>query len=469
MDEQFNTENQPVNPRRRKRSKLQEFKEDYLPLAIAAVAVLLILIFIIGSITRAVQRNRVKNQAQQAASSAAAENLSKLNEEAQLLCEEASLLAASFDYDAAIAKIESFSGTISEFSQLNRLYQQYLAARDELVVWDDPAKIPLLSVQLLIAEPERAFTSKQYGSSYLSNFITTEEFSRMLQQMYENGYILIDVDDITDGTEITPLSLPADKKPFMLTQTQVNYYTYMTDSDGDKMPDKGGSGFASKLIVDANANLTCEFITAEGETVTGAYDMVPILESFIATHPDFSYRGARATLAVTGYDGIFGYRINAKAKNRLGAEKYQQEVDQATEVVKSLRNAGYTIACCTYENAAYGSYTASQIENDLTLWETEIAPVVGVVDTLVYARNSDIASATADYIGTKYDALENFGFYYYQGFSTKGEPWLVIGDSFVRQGRILVTGSNLKSRAGWFTGIFNPEIVLDPIRDNYTS
>ena len=36
----------------------------------------------------------------------------------------------------------------------------------------------------------------------------------------------------------------------MLTETNANYYTYMTDSDGDGMPDAGGDGFASRLCFD---------------------------------------------------------------------------------------------------------------------------------------------------------------------------------------------------------------------------
>ena len=48
MDEQQNNTNRPVNPRRKKRSQLQVFKEAYLPIIIAAVAVLLIIIFVVG-------------------------------------------------------------------------------------------------------------------------------------------------------------------------------------------------------------------------------------------------------------------------------------------------------------------------------------------------------------------------------------------------------------------------------------
>ena len=45
---------QPTPPRRRrKRSKWQDFKEAYLPVLIALVAVILIIVFISGSVNRA--------------------------------------------------------------------------------------------------------------------------------------------------------------------------------------------------------------------------------------------------------------------------------------------------------------------------------------------------------------------------------------------------------------------------------
>ena len=60
MEEQYNDSNRPVNPRRRKRTKMQIFKESYLPLLIAGLAIILIIVVIIGSITRAIQKNKAE-------------------------------------------------------------------------------------------------------------------------------------------------------------------------------------------------------------------------------------------------------------------------------------------------------------------------------------------------------------------------------------------------------------------------
>lgn len=464
MDEQYTNEDRPVNPRRKPRSQTQIFKEAYLPAIIAGVALLLIVVFIIGSITRSVQRRKLEEQASLAASASAAAEQERLSREAADLILAAEEYAQQFDYDTAIQTLESFSGDMSQFSELSGKHAEYVAAKDSLVLWNDPSQVLNLSFQLLIADPARAFPDATYGTSYNRNFVTTGEFTKILQQLYENGYILIRMSDITDGTAVKDLYLPDGKKPLILTQTQVNYNTYMIDSDGDKLPDKGADGFASKLVIDANGNLTCEMVDSEGQTVTGDFDLVPILNAFIETHPDFSYRGARAILAVTGYDGLFGYRTNPGAQEYFGTEYYDEQVAAVTQVIQALRVDGYDIACYTYGNIEYGNYTADQIKADLDKWSAEVSPILGTVDMLVFARNSDISSTTGAYSGDKFAALQPFGFTHYLGFCTEGQPWFTAASDHIRQGRILVTGSNMAHHADWFAGIFDPSAVLDNTR-----
>lgn len=464
MEKNQTPNNRPSNPRRRRRSKFQIFKESYLPVIIAAAAILLILIFIISSISRSIQRRNKEQQEMLEASIAASIAQKEWDEEAAKISSKAARLAASYDYESAIAELDSFSGDINDYPNLLEKRSQYESAQNEMVPFDDLSKIVNLSFQPLIADPARAFVDKKYGTSYNKNFVTTAEFSKILQQLYENNYILINLSDVN-----TDLVLPNGKKPLILTQTQVNYYTYMTDGDGDKLPDAKGAGFASKLIVDENGSLSCEFVDASGSIITGAYDMVPILEAFIETHPDFSYKGARAILAITGYDGVFGYRTNASAKSFFGDAQYEQAVADATKVTEALRNAGYQIACYTYENAAYGNYSAAQIRSDLDSWRAEVSPILGVVDTLVYARNSDIAGRNADYSGAKFTLLSEFGFTNFLGFCTDGNTWFSQNNNILRQGRILVTGSNLAHHAEWFDGILDPTSILDPARGTIPS
>lgn len=473
MEDQFNESNRPVNPRRKKRSQMQIFKETYLPVIIAGLALILIIVFIIGSITRAVQKNKAERAASIAASSSIAEEEARLEQAAKDLIAQADSLMAGYDYQGAIALLNSFEGDISKFPAVNDKILECEAAQKTLVTWSDPNQIPNLSFQLLVADPARGFSHETYGYSINRNFITTDEFSKILQQLYDNGYILVDLDDFTttestaDGAtvyKVKSLQLPNGKKPIMITQTNVNYNYYLIDGDGDKVPDAKGTGIASKLLWDGS-NYTCEMVDANGQTVTGDFDLVPILEKFIQRHPDFSYRGARATLALTGYNGLFGYRTHPSAKELFGETAYQQAIQDAKRVADALRNTGYTLACYTYENIPYGSSSLTQIKGDMNSWTEEVVPIIGQLDILTYAQLTDISTDPV-YSCEKYETLQNLGFRYYLGFCEDGKPWASITDSYVRQGRIMVTGSNLAHHSDWFTNMFDASSVLDSTRGN---
>ena len=65
--EEMNRPQRPVNPRRRRKTKMQIFKEAYLPVIIAGAAFIFILVCIIGSIVRSVEKGKLDKQAQQEA------------------------------------------------------------------------------------------------------------------------------------------------------------------------------------------------------------------------------------------------------------------------------------------------------------------------------------------------------------------------------------------------------------------
>lgn len=464
MDEQQRKEDRPVNPRRRQRSRFEIFKEAYLPVIIVGIALLLILVFIIGSIVRGVQRSKYNAQLAQESSIAAQQELERLNDEAASRLAQAEGLAKQYDYEAAIDILEGFSGNMNEFSALADKHAEYTKAIDNLVLWDDPSQVLSLSFQLLIADTGRAFTNATYGDSYNKNYVTCEEFSKILQQLYENGYILVRLSDITSESGSQELYLPNGKKPLLITQTNVNYNTYMIDGDGDKLPDAAGAGFASRLVLDENGSIVCEMVDSTGNTVTGAYDLVPILNNFIDSHPDFSYRGAKAILAVTGYDGLFGYRTDPDAEEYFGKAYHQQEVDGATQIVSALRDSGYEFACYTYENEPYGTYTAEQIQEEMGKWAAEVVPILGETDIFVFSRTSDIADNGQAYSGSKFEALRSCGFAYYLGFCKDGESYYGAYGDHIRMGRILVTGYNMAYNPTWFEGIFDASSVLDKTR-----
>ena len=467
MDEMQRTPSRPVNPRRRRRSKMDIFKESYLPVIIVGAALLFILITIIGSAVQGAQRKKLAQKDVSQVTGTTQTPSDSLTEEAQKLIYEADLLAADYDYDGAIAKVQEFSGKISEYPDLMTAFQGYCDLKANAVVWDDPSKVLNLSFQMLIVDPIRAFSDDTYSTSYNKNFITVDEFKIILDQLYANGYVLISTEDMvtqnTDGTfQAKPIYLPEGKKPLILTQNQVNYYQYMIDSNGDHLADKGGAGFASRLILADSGKLLNEYVDKNGNTLTGEYDLIPILNSFIEAHPDFSYQGAKAIISVSGEDGVFGYRTNPGAKDWL-KDKYNIEVENAKKIAQALRDDGYEIACYTYGNISYGNKSLSDIQKDLNSWKNEVVPVLGQVDILVYAQESDL-TANTPYSGEIFQALIDAGFRYYYGFCQDGKPWAYIGSNYFRQARIMVKGYSLKYKSQWFDGILKPVEILSSTR-----
>ena len=470
MEENQSEFQRPVNPRRRK-TKAQIFKEAYLPLIIAAVAVLLILSFIIGAIVRSVQSSNEEEQAQQEVLTQEELEQQRLEAEEAELMAEAQLLADVYDYEGAINVLNRFSGELGDFPLIGGAMEEYIELKNQLVAWDDPNDVVNLSFQLLIAEPSRTFNHPVNGSLFNKSFVTTDEFSQILHQLYDNGYMLVSANDLYDFSvdadgnpycTAKTVYLPEGRKPLMLTQTNVNYNYYLIDSDSDKIPDVNGGGFGTRLVLEGD-RLLCEMIDSYGHTTTGAYDLIPILEDFIDMYPDFSYKNARATIALTGYNGLFGYRTEPSARDRIGEAAYEEAISSASSVADWLRSNGYQLAFYTYENIAYGECGVSVLEADLRRWEEEVVPIIGQLNTIVYAQNSDITTDIS-YSGDKYELLKDSGFTYYIGFCNDGKPWANVAAEYVRQGRILVSGSSLTHHADWFTGMFDAEFLLDSTR-----
>ena len=451
----------PANPRRRrKKTKAQIFKEVYLPPILVCVTLILVLSFCIGALSNAIEDHKLQKQQEENEVQASQDAAALKEQQYQSMMAQAEEMASNYDYEGAITLLNSF-GDASEYPEIETKKNEYYNAQQQLTQHSEPSLIPNLSFHVLIEDLPRALQSQQYGGNYNKNFVSTKEFKAILNQLYANGYVLVDFDSFTETTtdldgnakvQLKPIYLPAGKKPIMLTETMVNYFSYMIDEDKDGTIN--GGGFASKLVLQGG-KIKAEYVDANGQTQVGNYDMVPILEDFIAEHPDFSYRGARATLAVCGYDGVFGYRTNTSYIASKGQAYYDQECANAKEIVQALRDAGYTIACYTYDNVAYRDMSAAQITADLQLWTQQITPVVGEVDTLVFARESNIS----DYGGTLFNVLYTSGIRYYVSSGT--QPWAEVNSTYVRQNRLMVTGRNMQHYKDQFTGIFDCAAVLD--------
>lgn len=452
--------------RRRRKNPVYVFIHSYLPILVAVALVVLFIIFASNSLRRSRERKELERQESIAALESQQAHQEELDVLAAQVIADARVLMNSYDFEGAVALIEEYEGNLFDYAEMVKIRETCLETLDSMVTWSSPSLVPNLSFQLLVADPERAFAHEGYGTSFRNNFVTVDEFSAILEQLYYNGYVLVDQDDLIAYSESTgfsakALQLPSNKKPIMLTQTQVYDYAYMTD--GRNANTDNSAGFATRLVVEGG-QLKSEYIDANGQTVTGAYDLIPILEDFIAAHPDFSYQGARATIAVSGYDGIFGYRTDPETIRSLGQDHYDDQLRQVRSVISALQERGYQFACYTYGNVRYGQLSATQIKADLDKWTAEVAPLLGNVNTLVLAKQSDFSDTQEPYNGDKFQLLYGMGFRYFYGFCDSAETWACVAADHMRQGRLLVTGSALTNDAELFNNLFDPATVLDPLR-----
>lgn len=213
----------------------------------------------------------------------------------------------------------------------------------------------------LIVYPELAFDGDYMHEGYDMWMTTTSEFKAMLPQMYERGFVLCSLKDMEQGKK---LMLPEGKKPLVISIDDVNYYEYMEND-----------GFADRLVVNENGEVLTEVKTPTGEKIiTRDGDVMPILDDFVKQHPDFSYRGAKGVVAVTGYEGALGYNfeyVEGKEKENLKAE--------AKKVAEALQNSGWLLACHSYTHNSYfsdGNVSDEQLHYDTNRFRERTADVV---------------------------------------------------------------------------------------------
>ncbi|MBQ5868481.1 MAG: polysaccharide deacetylase, partial [Lachnospiraceae bacterium] len=194
-----------------------------------------------------------------------------------------------------------------------------------------------------------------------------------------------------------------------------------------------GDGFATRMIVGEDGKPTCEMILDDGSVAVGSYDLVPLLEDFIAEHPDFSYKGARAVIAFTGYQGILGYRTDPEYKD--SNPNYEEDCQTAREVAQCLRDNGWELASHSWGHINMTDRDLASVKTDADKWEARVESLIGETDIILYPFGADIGDwRLYNTDNEKFNYLYKLGFRYF--CNVDGSPhWVQIGDTFMRQGR----------------------------------
>jgi hypothetical protein len=226
----------------------------------------------------------------------------------------------------------------------------------------------------LIIYPELAYQAKD-AAGYKKYMITVSQFKSILESLYQNNFVLIDIHAIygvnPDGTVYKKnLLIPEGKKPLIVSLDDLNYYHTMK-----------GDGFASKLVLDQSGRVATLVTAPDGTTaVTRDGDVVPILDDFVLKHPDFSVGGAKGVIAETGFEGVLGYRTESSSSIRAA------EIAAVQPVIAALKQDGWQFASHSYTHqTAFLANTISleTLMADTQRWKAEVEPLVGSTDIFV--------------------------------------------------------------------------------------
>ncbi len=382
--------------------------------------------------------------------------------ERQELIEEADRLTVSYDYDGAIDIIKSYQGDEGGYEVYPNLIEAVNSLeerKNSLLLYggeySSVAEVHHVFFHSLIADNSKAFDGDYDSVGYNMYMTTTSEFINMMQSMYDDGFVLVKmhdlVEEVTDDNGNTKfvqseIYLPEGKKPFILSQDDVNYYDYML-----------GDGFASRIVIGEDGRPTTEMVLDDGSIVTGPYDIVPLLNDFIDENPDFSYRGAKGVLAITGYEGTLGYRTNDPQ-----SPTYEEDKVKAKEVAEALRADGWEFASHSWGHRNSQTMSYESFKKDTDRWNDEVAPLIGPTDIYIFPFGIDIETTMGHYNSNKYHLLKEYGFNFFCGVYSK--PWMHLKDDYIRMTRRPLDGQAMLEFPERLEDLFDLEEIIDPER-----
>lgn len=440
-----------------------------------------------GSVMASVEINgSVSDELSEEEEQARLEELKRLEEEAKeaeiiQLISDADRLALSYDYDGAIALIEAYEGYETDTRFADKI-AEYEATKATCVPVDI-SEVTHIFYHSLVVDPDRAFANQDTNPQAVGNnqwMTTISEFEKITQEMYDRGYVMVSIHDLyeevvnengeTEFVEGTIL-LPPGKKAFVLSLDDLSYY-HSYD----------GYGYASKLVLDENGEPTCEYIQADGTVVTGAYDVVPLMDAFVEEHPDASYHGAKGIIALTGYNGVLGYRTDisytsitddldwVKKKWIQEHPDFDIEAERAAakEVADAMKENGWEFASHTWGHLRVGDASLERLQRDTQKWKENVEPIVGETNTIIFAHGQDLGKwGNYDENNAKYQYLREQGFDVFCNVdASKYATWL--GDDYLRQGRRNLDGYRIYYNAigeqNNVSDLFDASEILDPDR-----
>ena len=383
---------------------------------------------------------------------------------------QADILAQQYNYDEAIKLLKQDS-SYSSNEKMQAAVKKYEETKATCTAWP-LEKVTHVFYHILIKDTSKAFDGDYKEADYNQVMTTIDEFNKITQTMYDEGYVMVSIKDMAKADENGNMTegeilLPPGKIPFVLSQDDVCYYHYM---DGD--------GFATKLVVDDEGKIRNEYVEDDGSISVGDYDMVPLIDRFVEEHPDFSYRGAKGIIALTGYNGILGYRTDESYETRpadLDDNKVEwlnehpdfsleKEREGAKKVADAMKAEGWEFASHTWGHRNATTSTAAELKTDNKKWEKYVAPILGKTDMIIFAFGADIGDwegYTSD--NAKYEYYKSRGYRYFCNVDSS-QYFVQITSEYFRQGRRNLDGYRMYYNPDMLSDLFDVSDVWDSSR-----
>ena len=281
--------------------------------------------------------------------------------------------------------------------------------------------------------------------------VTVSEYNKILQSLYEKGFILVHLTDvyeerIEDGMPRMvrkELLLPEGKKPIVISFDDVNYYDYMREF-----------GFVYKLILGDDGEIWDFSIEKDGtERITQERDIITILDAFVKENPDFSWRGAKGCIGLTGFDGILGYQTQEESENR------QAEIEAVRPIVARLKESGWMFASHSFGHPDFVKISQARLVHDATRWHDEVESIIGPTPVLLYPYGAD-CQKDPDKMKTLFD----HGFRIFCAVGIDSYVRISETDSAVFMDRRHPDGTTLRWRRSGYLDLYDAKEVFDPAR-----
>lgn len=442
---------------------------------VLGISILVLIVIIVKVIPQSIRNSQENTKTEQ--SQEASEKKTKKKDKN---IEQAKLLAMGYDYDGAINLLKSVKN-YKENTKITKLIKKFEEQKAACVPVDVNA-VPHIFYHSLINDTDRAFNVSVLGKNAVDGMnawmTTVEEFDRITQQMYDNGYVFVRLRDLVVETKDengnvtfapnTNLMLPPDKKAVVLSVDDLSYYHSYKPA-----------GFPERLVLDDNGDVKCLYKTSDGKKHIGDYDVVPRLNTFLKKHPDGAYKGARGMIAMTGYNGVFGYRTDSdyEVREHLKPDQLawlnehpdynrEKEIEKAKKIADALKAEGWEFASHTWGHLSVTGKTVERLKTDNEKWVANVQNIVGAVDTLIFAHGNDIGGPqpyTND--NPLYAYYKSAGYNFFCNVDRSKPHWVQINADNARQGRIDMDGYLLYTATQGRTTVLDQMIRLAEVFD----